>query len=444
MSKFSEKIRLGIILPLAEKIKGTNASYWYRQIQVMKTWSKDEVRNWQEAQLREFIRHAYEHTIYYRNLFDSLGLKPEDIQHTEDLNKLPIVTKEIVNAHYDEFVPDNIATIHCRKGKTGGTTGNPMLYLCDENTWGYVTAAKIFYWKNAGWKYGEKFAAFGSASLFGKKPSLVRRIYDRIRNEVPMNSVNLNDELCAKYIRIINKQHIHFIYGYAASIFILAQYVLKNKVHVGEIKAVFTTSENLTDEYRKLIETAFKTKVVDCYGARDAGITGYETAYHQYEVGYNAIVEIEDKIDANTGTALTTNFLNYSFPLIRYRFGDVVELADKTDYNGQMITKILGRTNDVMRLSNGRNLTATGFSMIMKEFDVVAFDVNKVGDNAVKMRIQKVLDKYSEEQEQRIIKTLRMYVGADCDLQLEYVDHFEELKNGKRRYFMNDCSDNEK
>lgn len=437
MSKISEKIRLGIILPLAEKIKGTKATYWYRKIQEMQSWSKAEIYDWQESQMRAFIQHAYQHTIYYRNLFDSLGLKPEDIQHMEDLKKIPIVTKEIVNAHYEEFVPNNIASIPYRKGRTGGTSGKPMLYLYDENTWGYVTAAKIFYWKKAGWMYGEKFAAFGSASLFGKKPSLVRRIYDRIRNEVPMNSVNLDDELCAKYIGIISKQHIRFIYGYAASIFILAQYVKKNKVHMDEIKAIFTTSENLTDEYRKVIETAFKTKVVDCYGASDAGITGYETAYHQYEVGYNAIVEIEDKIDEHTGTALTTNFLNYSFPLIRYSFGDVVELAEKSEYNGQMLTKILGRTHDVMRLSNGRNLTATGFSMIMKEFDVVAFDVNKVGENAVKMRIQKVNDKYTDEQEKRIVKTLRMYVGDDCDLQLEYVDHFEELKNGKRRYFMN-------
>ena len=441
MNNFSEYLRLHIVLPIAEKIKHTCATKWLKQITQMQTWSREEIKRWQEQHLQAFIKHAYEHTKYYRNLFDSIGLKPEDIRTAEDLVKLPILTKDMVNAHYDEFVPDNISSIRCRKGKTGGTTGKPMLYLCDENTWGYVTAAKIFYWEKAGWHYGERFVAFGSASLFGNKPSLVRRIYDMIRNEITLNSVNLNDNLCEKYAQIIKQRHIQFIYGYAASIFILAKYVKHHNLNIGKIKAVFTTSENLIDEYRHTIEDAFQCRVVDCYGARDAGITGYETAYHNYEVGYNAIVELVDKIDDNTGAALTTNFLNYAFPLIRYQFGDELSLSNgAASYNGQLITRIEGRTADVMRLSNGRNLTATGFSMIMKEFDISAFDVNKIGDCKVKIRILPIQNKYSVEQETKIQQTLYQYIGDDCQLEIEYVDHFEPLKNGKRRYFMNDIS----
>lgn len=440
MSNCSEFIRLRIVLPIAEKVKHTCATKWLRQITKMQDWSREQIVDWQNEHLRDFIRHAYNHTQYYHRLFDTLGLTPDDVQSAADLQKLPILTKDMVNAHYAEFVPDNISSIRCRKGKTGGTTGKPMLYLCDENTWGYVTAAKIFYWKKAGWRYGESFVAFGSASLFGKKPSLARRIYDRIRNEVPMNSVNLNDELCAKYAQIIKQRKIHFIYGYAASIYLFAQYLEQHNMSVGNIKAVFTTSENLTDDYRHLMERVFQCHVVDCYGARDAGITGYETSYHHYEVGYNAIVELIDKIDDNTGTAVTTNFLNYSFPLIRYQFGDELSLADSTEYNGQLITQVIGRTADVMRLSNGRNLTATGFSMIMKAFDIVAFDVNKIGDCAVKMRIQPVEDKYSQEQEVQIREAIRRYIGNDCQFEIEYVNQFTALANGKRRYFMNDLS----
>lgn len=438
MSRLSEILRLNIILPLAERIKGTNASYWYRQISRMQSWTPLQIAEWQNAQLRQFIRHAYDHTVYYRRLFDQLHLTPDDIQCPDDLQKLPVITKAIVNQHYSELIPDNISQFRYRKGKTGGTTGEPMLYLCDENTWGYVTAAKIFYWRLAGWHYGERFAALGSASLFGKKASLVRRIYDLIRNEVPMNSVNLDDALCAQYLERIRRQHIHFIYGYAASIFILAQYALRHHIVLDDIRAVFTTSENLTDDYRDTISHAFNCRVVDCYGARDAGITAYETSYHHYQVGYNAIVELVDRIDPLSGTALTTNFLNYSFPLIRYSFGDELSFAESSaSYNGQVLSSILGRTADVMRLGNGRNLTATGFSMIMKEFDIVAFDVNQVGDTAVHLRIQPVPDRLNMEQMANIIDTIARYVGEDCELTYELVDQFQPLSNGKRRYFMN-------
>lgn len=439
MSKWNEIMRLHIILPIAETIKGTCAYKWLRIIKQMQSWTPEQVVKWQERQLQSFIKHAYEYTIYYRRVMDERGLTPEDIQTAEDLKKLPIMTKQIANAHFNEIVPDNLSSFKYRKGKTGGTTGEPMYYYCDEDTWGYVTAAKIFYWSKVGYQYGDPFVAMGSASLFAKKPTLVRRIYDRIRNEIPMNTVNLTDELCAKYVETIRKKNIRYIYGYAASIYLFTKYVKTHNIDLTQVQAVYTTSENLTDEYRDLIEQTYDCYVVDCYGARDAGITAYETKYHHYEVGYNVIAEIINPIEANTGTLLTTNFLNYSFPLIRYQFGDEVEIAPRTsksEYNGQLIKRILGRTSDVMRLENGHNMTATGFSMIMKEFDIVAFSFNKTGVNEVTLMIQPMEGKYDKHQETEIIRTIRIYIGDDAKLKVEYVEKFEALANGKRRYFM--------
>lgn len=443
MSRISEIFRLHILLPLAETIKGTNSYQWRRRIEKMASWSPEQIQAWQEEKLHALIEHVYNHTKYYRRVMDERGLKPLDIRTAEDLQKLPIINKEIANAHFDEIVPDNLSLFRYRKGKTGGTTGEPMYYYCDEDTWGYVTAAKVYYWRSYGYQYGEPFAAMGSASLFAKKPSLVRRIYDKIRNEVPMNTVNLTDELCEKYISIIREKKIRYIYGYAASIYIFTRYIATHGIDLKQIEGVFTTSENLTDEYRKLIEETYECKVRDCYGARDAGITAYETDYHHYEVGYNVIAEVINPIEENTGTLLSTNLLNYTFPLIRYQFGDEVELApagESTAYNGQVIKRVIGRTSDVMRLENGHSMTATGFAMIMQEFDIVAFSFDKTGLNEVTLTIQPIKGKYNEKQEVEIQRTIYMYVGEDAKLNIKYVEKFEALANGKRRYFMNNLS----
>ena len=444
MRTIGKYIRLQLILPLAEKVQGTCATKWLKQIEQMNTRTPEQVTAWQQQKLHALIEHAYNHTKYYRRIMDERGLKPSDILTADDLKKLPIINKEIANAHFDELVPDNLASIPHRKGKTGGTTGQPMLYYCDENTWGYVTAAKIHYWSKTSYNYGDAFVAMGSASLFARKPSLVRRIYDKIRNEVPMNTVNLTDELCEKYIAIIKQKGIRFIYGYAASIYIFTKYVASHQIDLKQIEAVFTTSENLTDEYRKLIEKTYNCKVMDCYGARDGGITAYETNYHYYEVGYNAIAEIINPIEENTGTLLTTDLLNYSFPLLRYEFGDEVELVPQKEesegcqYNGQVIRRIIGRTSDVMRLENGHNLTATGFSMIMKEFDVRAFSINKTGINEVTLTVERDPKKYTKEQENEIRRIIYLYVGMDAKLIINYTEKFTPLSNGKRRYFMNE------
>lgn len=438
MSKIKEKILLNIVFPITDKVMGMYITKWYRQICKMQSWSENDVVCWQNEQLQKFVHHAYNHTRYYKRVFDELGLKPSDIKNADDLKQLPIVTREIIRKYYDEFIPDNLSKIKYRKASTGGTTGVPMKYYCDENTWGYVTAAKIYAWKTTGFHYGDKFVALGSASLFSKKPSLLRRLYDGLRNEYALNSVNLTDDLCAKYIDFIKKQRIKYIYGYAASIYILTKYIVEHNIDMTQVKAVFTTSEHLTDDYRKLMEDTYQCRVMDCYGAKDAGITAYEIERGKYHVGYNVITELVDCIDDNTGTVLTTNLLNYSFPLIRYQFGDDVTFTEETaGYNGKVISHVVGRTSDVMRLSNGHNLTSTGFSMIIKQFDVKAFEIVQLGDLDVKLSLQVDDNKFTKEQEDEIVKTILKYLGEDCNLLVEYVKEFAPLPNGKRRhYFM--------
>lgn len=432
-----EILLLDFILPLAERIQGTCASKWLKQIRLMNSWSAEAVKEWQENELQLFIKHAYEHTIYYKRLFDELSLRPEDIKSATDLKKIPIITKEIINRHYSELVPDNIPAIRHRKCRSGGTTGIPMEYLCDENTWGYITAAKIYYWKKAGYKYGDAFIALGSASLFSQKPSWKRRVYDKIRNEHPLNCVDLTDSKCQEYVDYIKKHHIYHIYGYAAAIYIFTKYVYDHNIDMTQICTVFTTSENLPDHYRQLIEQTYQCKIVDCYGARDAGITGYETSYHHYCVGYNTIVEVINEISPNSGTAISTNFLNWSFPLIRYEFGDELELSNTNQgYNGQVITSVNGRTYDVLRLENGHTLSATGFSMILKEFDIEAFQIFKDGNNTVRLQLKPISGKYTQKQEDLIHETLIKYLGNNCKLEIDHIDDFCPSTNGKRKYLI--------
>ena len=440
MSKLKEAILLNCILPGAEFIAGTCASKWLKRIDDMNSWSMSNIRDWQESHLQSFVKQAYKHTKYYHDLFDSLNIKPEDIKRREDLKRIPIITKDIVNANYKDLIPNNLANMKYRHSSSGGTTGKPMKYLCSEDVWGYVTAAKIHYWKKAGYMYGDDFVALGSASLFSEKPSFSRRVYDKIRHEHPLNCVNLTDDICRSYYHYIKQKRIKYIYGYAAAIYIFATFIRDNCLNLHQIHTVFTTSENLPDHYREFIEDVFQCRVMDCYGARDAGITAYETKKHYYEIGYNVIAETVDEIDDNTGSLVSTNFLNDCFPLIRYKFGDEATLSavddDNGGYNGQVLKRIIGRTSNVLRLENGHSLTATGLSMIMKRFDIVAFSFSKVGVNKVCLKIQPVQDQFSNMQEELIKKTLTKYIGQDCALIIEYVDRFEPLPNGKRTYFL--------
>ncbi len=435
MAKIKEFILLKIVIPIVDMIMGMKISYWYKEINKLNYLSRDEITEWQNRQFRDLIRFAYEHTVYYKEIIDESSYSIDDFTSTDDICRLPILTKEIIRQRYSDIVPDNINEIAHRKHSTGGSTGEPLHFIIDENTWGYVTAAKIYAWKTTGFHYGEPFLAFGSSSLFRvNKKNWLHDIYYKLRNVISLNGMNMEDSICRKYLEIAHKKRIKYIYGYASSIYILASYVKKHNVKY-KLNAVFTTSEVLTPEYRQVIEEAFDTKVMDCYGAHDGGITAFEIERGSYFVGYNTFCEVENPSEIST--LYCSNLIDFAFPMLRYEVGDAVVMdnTENTHYNGQIIKKIEGRTGDIIRLKNGHTITNPGFTIVFKQFNVKAYRIKQLSESSLVVTLV-VLPNFKKEEESKIIDTIKKYAGDDCEILIEYIDQFEPLENGKRRFIM--------
>ncbi|MGW8179922.1 MAG: hypothetical protein ACWGQW_14350, partial [bacterium] len=60
----------------------------------MRSGSLNKIRKYQERQLRRVVVHAWKNTVYYHDLFESLGLKPDAICSLVDLRKIPPTNKE--------------------------------------------------------------------------------------------------------------------------------------------------------------------------------------------------------------------------------------------------------------------------------------------------------------------------------------------------------------
>jgi phenylacetate-CoA ligase len=438
MSKIKEKFLLNIAFPLADLMMGTNAMKWHRQIKRMNAWSSAEIEKWQFDKLQTLLNQAYFHTVYYREVFDNLGLKPSDIKTFDDLKQLPILTKDIIRARFNDLVPDNQKNFKHRLASTGGSTGTPFKYVIDENTWGYTTANKIFSFRQTPYRFGDMYISIGSASLFPvNKKSFVHEIYHRLRNTIPLNGMNMDDETCEKFLQIIKKYKVKYIYGYSSAIYLLASYCRKNGYNI-KMNAIFTTSEKLTDEYREVIENTWKTKVMNCYGARDGGLTCYEINSGSFNIGYNSFCETKEGRAGEASEILCTDLLSMAFPLIRYQVVDEVILSkDKVKYNGQMISELIGRTSDIIRFANGHQLTSAGFTIMFRAFPVKAYRIIKKDDYTLKIEIQK-LENYTDDEEALIIQTMKKHAGEDINIEIEYKDEFQPLANGKRSFFMNE------
>lgn len=426
-------------MPIAEYFMKTKISYYYTEIKRLRNLSKEDLTKWQIIKLKELLWHAYLHTKYYKEVFANAEITPEDINSISDLNKLPILTKSDIRNNFENLIPDNINEIPFIRASTGGSTGNPMVFLLDKKSWSFSNANYALNWELAGYVYGDKYIALGSTSLLiNKKPSFKHFIYYLIKNKVSLNGINMSDRICQSYLELIIRENISFIYGYASSIYVLACYALKENIEVN-IKGCFPTSEVLTDIYRETILKAFKCKIINSYGANDGGVTAFEHEVGFFEVSYNTIIN-KCKTNSNNEivSASITDLLNYAMPLINYQLGDEYKIDDVVNeacvFNGQIINSIIGRTSDIIHMENGKVLTGPGFTILFKDLPVEYYCIEKKGVNKINVAIKK-LDGYNEQHEKIIMSSLNKQLGIDTQVSINYTDEIKLSPNGKRIYF---------
>lgn len=96
-----------------------------------RTLSPAALRALQERKLRTVVRYAYDNVPYYHALFKSAGLSPEDIGTIEDLQYIPITTKEDLRATgVTQITARGINLDSCHAVHTSGSTGKPFtIYL---------------------------------------------------------------------------------------------------------------------------------------------------------------------------------------------------------------------------------------------------------------------------------------------------------------------------
>lgn len=111
------------------------------------------------------------------------------------------------------------------------------------------------------------------------------------------------------------------------------------------IPVAFTSSESLLDYRRELIEKQFDTQIFDHYGTTERTIRLSEYFNHNgyfEDPGYSINEYTEDG-------EITTSLINFSFPLIRYKGNDVIEMMEATEENPQVIVKkMLGRKSSYL------------------------------------------------------------------------------------------------
>ncbi|CAJ37098.1 putative capsular polysaccharide biosynthesis protein [Methanocella arvoryzae MRE50] len=438
------------VFTLAHEIGDMNFYPTYRRLLKNQWKSYEEHKAEQEQQLVNIINFAYRNVPFYRRLFSMHGLKPEDVRTLEDLEKLPIITKEMINENWEAFKPVQLNRIKYTTAATGGTSGTPLNYRLS-NFDRFLSGAILYRgWGYGGYKLGDRMVFLAGSSLdVGLKPGLVTRAHEVARNLKKLSSFDMGDKEMREYARVINSFKPKFLRGYASSLSTFATWLELNDVKVNPPEGIFTTSEKLYPAMRKKIAEVFDCQVFDTYGLSDGGVTAFECPEHSglHIDTERSIMEVVDgtgaQITKGEGRIVATSLYNYAMPFIRYDTTDDGYLTDEMCGCGRgykLLKEVKGRSTDILLTPEGKHVHGWFFLYIfweqkgIKEYQVVQESLDRIV-------IKLVPDKSFKERQLEEIREIVRQRSEGWTVEFQIVDHIERTTSGKFKFIVSHIDD---
>jgi phenylacetate-CoA ligase len=432
---------------LFDCLSGKEAYGKHLLLEEMQWRSHEELQRIQSEKLRKLVVHAYNNTMYYRRLFDAMGLTPNDIHDVRDLEKLPVLTKSIIKQNIDLFKASAYESYGPRLRATSGSTGEAFHFVIDRDAHGWVHGYLLLSWKTAGFAWGDRVMTIGAGNI--KHSRLKRFCLEYLRNSIDIPSFDFDEDVMTATLRRINDVRPGIIYGYSSALAFLSKYAMDHSINIASPKAVVTTAENLLPHNRERIEHAFGCQVYDQYGVMECGITAYECNEHAgFHLGMTkGIVETVDdagrRVYDAPGRILGTDLDNYAFPMIRYDSGDVGSISGRTCACGrgfEMLDSLQGRVREFLTTKSGSKVHGAIFSYLVRNHPWInQYQVVQEVAGSIEVRI--VMDSpLSSEQEQAVVRFVNDQCGNDMDINVKRVCDIPMSSNNKRHFIISKIS----
>lgn len=428
-------------LPVTKKYKEYSELQWSSKLQL------DER---QSDKLRKLLIYAFDVIPFYKKLSQKLNVHKLSANPWSILKTLPIVEKKYVNENIsDFFVEAHLGTI---KNSTGGSTGEPVVFLQDRVFKTATFATTMLFYEWAGRKPGNLLI-----KLWGAERDLVKggygvkqKLIDFIGNRVTINAFRMSPERMSEYINIINAKKPKCIEGYAESLYELSRFIEGNKLTVFSPEGIVSSAGTLFPHMRDQIEQAFHSSVFDRYGSREAGNMAAECHKHNglHVFSETTILEIVDDEGnevnvGEEGEILVTNLTNYTMPLIRYRIGDrAIKGASQCGCGRPypLLQKIVGRSSSSFKTREGGVVSPEFFihavGVMLNEGEIEKFQVIQESlDMIVVLIVLASSSKHAEwSKATKLKEIIRKAMGSQCDVEIQYVDDIEKTATGKHLY----------
>ena len=409
-------------------------NYWQKEIE---TAPREVIKALQDERLVAQVRHVWDNVPYYRKKMEEKGVTPDDIKSSDDLYKLPFLTKADLRDAYPYGLVGVPLSDCVRIQSTSGTTGKRVVAFYtkeDIDLWEDCCARAIV---AAGGTKDDVCQVSYGYGLFTGGPGLNGGSHKVGCLTVPTSSGNTERQIM--FIRDLSSTILCCTPSYAA-------YIGETMKAMGlgpddiPLKAGIFGAEAWSEEMRRDIEKTLGIKAYDIYGLTELSGPGVSfECSAQSGMHINEDHFIAEIIDPETGEVLPegtqgelvfTSITKKAFPLIRYRTRDICTLTREKCPCGRThvkMTKPRGRSDDML-IIRGVNVFPSQIETVLlnqgyaANYQIIVDRVNNTDtlDVQVEMTPEIFTDNVSdiERRQKELVEGLRSMLGLTAKVTL--------------------------
>jgi phenylacetate-CoA ligase len=350
-----------------------------QDLEPIETASPDELRALQLQRLRHTLRHAYENVPFYRNSFDAVGARPQDVRSLEDLARFPFTTKKDLRDNYPFgmfAVPrERVVRVHA----SSGTTGKPTVVgytAADIETWANVMARSI---RAAGGRPGDiVHVAYGYGLFTGG----LGAHYGAER--LGCTVVPMSGGQTPKQVQLICDFKPDIIMVTPSYMLAIAEEFASQGLDPAacSLRVGIFGAEPWTEAMRSEIEATMGIDAVDIYGLSEVIGPGVANECIETKDGpviwedhfYPEIIHPDTGAvlpDGEFGELVFTSLTREAMPVVRYRTRDLTRLLPPTARSMRRMAKIVGRSDDML-IIRGVNVFPTQIEELILKIPALA------------------------------------------------------------------------
>ena len=407
---------------------------------------EEHYAEFQRKRRNSIIDYHIQHNIFYREFFNWDGF--------DNWEHVPIMKKSDLQHPLKDRLSSTYNTKTAYIGKTSGSSGHPFIFA--KNRFAHALSWAGFQdrynWYNIDLNKSLQARFYGiPLDFYG---NVQERLKDRISLRRRFNIFDLSEKKMEVFLERFKKSDFNYLNGYTSAIVLFARFLKDKgiilKEHCPSLNICIVTSERLFEKDKQLIEQALGVPVINEYGASEVGLIAFEDSENHWIVNSEDLfIEILDENDnilpyGEEGRVVITSLYNKAHPMIRYDIGDIGCLSTKSTLKKPILEKLIGRTNDIARLPDGKVVPGLTFYYVtktiiedngnIKEFVIIQTKIDE-------FKIEYVsLNELSSEQKGKILAAVGTYVGKDLKIVFERKDILKRSGSGKLKQFTSQLS----